>query len=120
MSNVVIDFAKKGKPRQLTYKWTALRSISQRLNGMTLMEFLSRLASQQPDCLSVALMVGLSSDDKRLTMEKVDTLIQEHIDAKGKLSELVNLVLEALETDGLLHKEKGSDEDPTGANSLHG
>ena len=120
MSNVVIDFAKKGKPRQLTYKWTDLRSISQRLNGMTLMEFLGKLAAQQPDCLNVALLVGLSNDDKRLTPKIVDDLIQEHIEAKGTLSQLVNMVLEALETDGLLHKEKGADEDPTGANSLPG
>ena len=94
------------KPRTLTYRWTDMRTITQRLGGCTMIEFLQRLGNTQPDVLHTALLVGLSNDDAKLTGKRLDDLIQSYIDRGGKLGDLVNAVLEALQEDGLLYADK--------------
>ena len=103
MSNISL---KLDRQRTLTYRWSGLRTITQRLNNCTMIEFLNKLGQTQPDTLHAALFVGLTSDDEKLTGQRLDELIQGYIDGGGQLTTLVNAVLEAMQEDGLLYKEK--------------
>ncbi len=103
MSTITIAF---DKPRTLTYRWTDLRVMSQRLGGCSLVEIVQKLGESSPDSLHVALLVGLSHDDKRLTGQRLDDMIQSYIDKGGKLHELGPQILEAMMDDGLLYSKK--------------
>lgn len=112
MSHITL---KLDKPRTLQYRWSDLRTITQRLNNCTMIEFLNKLGQTQPDTLHISLLVGLSNEDDKLTGKRVDELIQKYIDEGGQLTALVNAVLEAMTEDGLLYKEKKT-EGPDSAN----
>jgi len=101
------------KPRALTYLWTDARTICQRLGGISLVDFLTKLGQTTPDVLHTALFIGLSNEDPKLTGKKLDDLIQGFINGGGQLSTLVNAVLEAMTEDGLLYAEKKVTQDPT-------
>jgi hypothetical protein len=103
MSTLSVKF---DRDRTLTYRWSDARQICQRLGNVSLVEFLNRLGQTSPDALHTALFVGLSHDDPKLTGLRLDDLIQGYIDNGGELSALVNLVLEAMQADGLLHSDK--------------
>ena len=109
MPDVTIQF---DKPRRLTYRWTDARTICQRCGNISLVEFLTRIGQTNPDVLHTALFIGLSNEDPKLTGKKLDDLVQAYIDNGGQLSALVNDVLEALTDDGILFKEKKT-ENPT-------
>lgn len=103
MSQVTIHF---DKPRTLIYRWADMRSITARLGNCSMVEFLTRIGQTSPDALHTALLVGLGNEDERLTGKRLDDLIQGYIDQGGQLTTLVNSVLEAMQADGLLYKEK--------------
>lgn len=104
MSDVTL---KLDKDRTLTYLWTDMRTITARLNGITMTELLGKLVHTQPEALHVCLLVGLGNEDDKLTGKKLDQLIQDKWVKLGKpLTDLVNAVLDALEQDGLIASNK--------------
>ena len=91
---------KLDRPRTLKYRWSDLRELCRRLGGLSLVQFSDRLSQADPETVSTALLIGLRHEDKRLTGEKIDDMIQAFFDSGGRVAELMNAVSEALVESG--------------------
>ena len=98
------------KPRTLKYRWPDLRDLSRRLNGASLSQLFTRLGEADPDAVSMALMVGLRHQDGKLTLDKVDELIQGFFDGGGKVADLLNAITEAIQSSGVVRAVGGGEE----------
>jgi CHASE2 domain-containing sensor protein len=99
------------RSRTLKYRWADLRDLSQRLGRASLAQILSRLAEAEPEAISWAILMGLRHEDKKITLEKVDDMIQAHFERGGRIADLLNVVLEGINASGIVRvpKEEAAD-----------
>jgi len=90
------------KPRRLRFTMTTLRELEvdvRRELGLPLNEAMGRWYS-----ITARLLVlhGLRADDKKLTFDVVEGLLQNHIDAGGDIAKLYDQAARALRLSGVL------------------
>jgi hypothetical protein len=62
-----------------------------------------------PDAIVWGLFFGLRHADKKFTAEKAEAMVEEHLKAGGRLSDLSNPIAEALQECGVFRFKKEDD-----------
>lgn len=104
------------KPRKLRFQVVETRDACRRLGNLSFMALLARLNEADLESLSVMLWKGLGWEDKRLTLDAVDALVQKHIDGGGTLGDLLGYITEGLAVSGLIRR-RGAEGNESSASS---
>ena len=94
------------RPRKLCFRIQDLRELCRRLGGISIVGLLEKLGALDLDAVHVAVMVGLRQEDRRLTAEKVDDLIQGYVDKHGSLVGLLTALNDAIERSGVVRRRE--------------
>lgn len=84
------------RPRTLRFTLGGLRLLQQRLAGATLIEIANRIGQVDAEAIVHALWVGLSADDKRLTVDQAQNLIDRKIASGTRMHELIRPLVDAI------------------------
>ena len=104
------------KPRRVRYRWQDVRELTRRLNGATLQGLLGKLAEADPETITVALQLGLRHAEPKLTIERVDEILDAYFRTdEGRLATVLAALNEALQACGLLRDRSKKPEDADGA-----
>ena len=103
------------KARRVRYRWQDVRELTRRLNGATLQGLLSKLAEADPETISVALQLGLRHAEPKITIERVDEILDTYFrTADGRLATVLAALNEALQACGLLRDRSKKAEESDG------
>lgn len=98
-----------GKVRRLRYDFNAISELEERLN-VTIGQLMAPGHQSGFREIRGFLWAGLKWENRALTPEKIGELIQQHINAGGELSLLMDKATQALQASGLfgVPKEEGA------------
>ena len=99
------------RKRRLKFRVTEARELSRRLGGVSTVALVAKLAELDLEAITVGLQLGLRHEDKKLTVETTDDLVQGFLDRGGRLVDLSNAVSEALEACGVFRFRSKEAED---------
>lgn len=94
------------RARKLRFSIQDLRDLCRRLGGISIVALLEKLGALDLDAVHVAVMVGLRHDDRRLTPEKVDDMVQGYVDKHGSLIGLLAALNDAIERSGVVRRRE--------------
>lgn len=101
---------KLDRPRKLRFGIRELREIQARFDGEPLLETLGKLQKASLYHVLNMLLIGLRHEDRTLTPERMEQLVQDYLDRSGRLQDLMNAIGEALNASGLFgHDERAGD-----------
>ena len=110
MADVFIDLG--GQKWPVNYSYQDVKSICRQAGRITLFDLLGRLAGQDLDVLSVALLVAFESKNPRITVEKIDVMVAEFLKGDGRIVDITNPITEAIEATGAVKRTKKEAPDP--------
>ena len=103
------------KPRRVRYRWQDIRELTRRLSGATLQGLLSKLGEADPETITTALLLGLRHEDPKLTVERIDEILDAYFRTdEGRLASVLAALNEALANCGLLRDRSKKDDDDAG------
>lgn len=94
------------RPRKLRYRIPDLRDACRRLGGLTISALLDRLGQLDLDAVLIVVWAGLRHEDKRLTPERVEELVQDQVDKGVSVAALVLQLTEALNLSGIIGRRR--------------
>ena len=98
------------KPRKLRFTMGNLRVLQQRLNGGSLLHIANRIEQIDLEAILQAYWVGLTWEDRKLTVDKVQDILQAKIADGARMGDLIRPLTEAIiEGAGLFRA--GADDD---------
>jgi hypothetical protein len=101
------------RPRKLRFTMGNLRVLQQRLNGGSLLHIANRIEAIDLEAIVQAYWVGLTWEEKKLTVDKVQDILQAKIADGTRMGDLIRPLTEALiEGAGLQRSDSDNDEPP--------
>jgi hypothetical protein len=85
-----------GKERRLRYDINAAAEMEELLNGRSLLYIMGNPMAAGFAAMRVLLWGGLKHAEKGLTLQRVGLMMQEHMEAGGKLEDFSNKIGEAI------------------------
>lgn len=105
-----------GAELELRYTFKALRFLEKTTGGHFFSDSISKIGT---DYVSGGIAAGLLWKHPDITVGKVDSIIEQHLDAGGALPQILDGLIEALKQSGVLQRPTGeeaaADERPTSA-----
>lgn len=98
------------RARRIGYTWRDASDLSRRTGGLTMQGMLSRLAEMDPTALNLFLWIGLRNFDRGLTLEQTEGIVQKWIDDGNRPTDILTMILDALEECGVIRIRKREDE----------
>ena len=108
-AELVLD--KPDKPRHVRYRWQDVKELARRIGGgVSLQGLLTKLGEADPETLSTALLLGLRHEDPKLTIEKLDDILDAYFRTEdGRLATVLAAINEALQNCGLFRDRSKKD-----------
>lgn len=98
------------RARRIGYTWRDASDLSRRTGGLTMQGMLTRLAEMDPTAINLFLWIGLRNFDRGLTLEQTEGIVQKWIDEGNRPTDILTMILNALEDGGVIRIRKREDE----------
>lgn len=89
------------RPRRMRFSFRDLRDLENRLGGIPFQEVLNRLQAMHLNTLVQTIHIGLRGEDPRMTVARVEEIIEEYLGKGRPLADLLSAVAEAMELSGI-------------------
>lgn len=84
------------RPRTLRFTLGSLRLLQQRLSNMSLMQIANRIEQVDIEAIVQAVWVGLTHEDRKLTLEKAQELIDAKLQNGLRMSDVIRPLVQAI------------------------
>lgn len=110
MSKVILDFG--NTKAELKYNFGVIRNLERNyFGGKSLIFVLQNQALLGYDVIGNLLYVGLKTNMKKITQEKVDEMVSFYLQNGGTMTELIEKIREALAEDGIITKDNDEEDE---------
>ena len=100
--------------RKLKLGFKELRDLENRMGGIAFGDILAKLSSLSINTILQTLHVGFKGDDPRLTLSKLEDILDDYLNNGGSVGDLLSPITEALDISGVTGtRSKDEPERPT-------